>query len=203
MGARKGQPSATKGRPQWTDADYLRHLMSKLHVTESGCWEFQGFKHKTSGDPRTGGYGHSCYRGKHWPSHRLSFFLHNGHIDPKLDVLHACDNPPCCNPDHLSQGTDAKNIGEAMDRGRPHRGNLMLAKTHCPQGHAYDEAGRVDRSPNGKPRRACRICQLASTRKRAGWPEHLWFIPSQPLGQKPAPLIEWQLASGMQRGDGK
>jgi hypothetical protein len=33
-------------------------------------------------------------------------------------VLHACDNPPCCNPRHLRVGTMEENIHQAMDTGR-------------------------------------------------------------------------------------
>lgn len=31
-------------------------------------------------------------------------------------VLHSCDNPPCCNPDHLSIGTKQQNTRQARDR---------------------------------------------------------------------------------------
>lgn len=182
----KGTATRPYRTSDWTDEMYLAKLKSKCVVTAAGCWEIQGFTHKTSGDPRTGGYGAMCYRGKNWRAHRLAFFLANGHIDPKLDVLHGCDNPPCCNPAHLTQGTDADNIGDAMKRGRPHRGNLMRAKTHCPQGHAYSEYGRTDLSPNGSPRRACRICQRANCRRRAGWPESHWFVPKLDLCRRPS-----------------
>lgn len=182
----KGTATRPYRTSDWTDEMYLAKLMSKCVIMPNGCWEFQGFTAKTSGDPRTRGYGHTCYRGKKWISHRLSFFLHNGHIDPKLDVLHGCDNPPCCNPAHLTQGTDADNIGDAMKRGRPHRGNLMRAKTHCPQGHEYAKHARIDKTRNGSPRRACTICQRAHCRKRAGWPKSHWYMPAQELGQRPS-----------------
>lgn len=175
-----------KGRPDLTDADYLAKLVAKCKVLPNGCWEFQGFTSKTSGDPNTPGYGHTSYRGKHWIAHRLSFFLHNGHIDKKLDVLHSCDYPACCNPAHLSQGTDADNIGDAMKRGRPHRGNLMRQKTHCPQGHEYAKHARIDKTRNGSPRRACTICQRAHCRKRAGWPQELLFAPKLNLCRRPS-----------------
>lgn len=33
-------------------------------------------------------------------------------------VAHACDNPPCCNPRHLSIEMPNKNIAEMIERGR-------------------------------------------------------------------------------------
>lgn len=198
MPFKKGDPSTNKGRPDLTDADYLAKLIGKCIVMPSGCWEIQGFTHKTSGDPRTRGYGAMCYRGVNWRAHRLAYFLHHGHIDPKLDVLHGCDNPPCCNPAHLTQGTDAENIGDAMKRGRPHRGNLMRAKTRCPQGHPYDSDGRIN-PKNGW--RACTVCQRIKCRRIAGWPLHLLNMPPQPRGQKPAQLIEWRKSQSQRRDE--
>ena len=35
---------------------------------------------------------------------------------PNNQVLHSCDNPSCCNPQHLSWGNESKNRKEARDR---------------------------------------------------------------------------------------
>lgn len=32
--------------------------------------------------------------------------------------MHSCDNPPCCNPAHLSVGTASQNIRDSVARGR-------------------------------------------------------------------------------------
>ena len=44
--------------------------------------------------------------------------------DPDLLMLHTCDNPRCCRPGHLYQGTQKDNIRDmlAKDRARPLRG---------------------------------------------------------------------------------
>jgi|LakMenE18May11ns_1017448.scaffolds.fasta_scaffold9576639_1 hypothetical protein len=72
----------------------------------------------------TGGYGkfwHGGKRkngGKHYPTHRLSLFFLNGKLNPELFVLHSCDNPPCCNPLHLREGTKKQNYADAKSKGR-------------------------------------------------------------------------------------
>lgn len=37
---------------------------------------------------------------------------------PDDNVLHQCDNPKCCNPNHLRRGTRAQNMRECVARGR-------------------------------------------------------------------------------------
>ncbi len=55
-------------------------------------------------------------------AHRVAYFLHHG-VDPYPDlVLHSCDNPPCCNPSHLSTGDNQKNMDQMKERGRRSRG---------------------------------------------------------------------------------
>lgn len=53
-------------------------------------------------------------------AHRVSWELHFGPIPAGLNVLHACDNPGCCNPDHLMLGTQRAN---AVDCARKRRIN--------------------------------------------------------------------------------
>jgi hypothetical protein len=56
--------------------------------------------------------------GKKLYAHRVSFEIANGGIDPDLLVCHSCDNPPCCNPKHLWQGTDLDNALDKIAKGR-------------------------------------------------------------------------------------
>jgi len=42
-------------------------------------------------------------------AHRIAFLIAGGSIPEGVIVMHDCDNPPCCNPDHLLSGTYSKN----------------------------------------------------------------------------------------------
>jgi hypothetical protein len=97
-------------------ASYLKHpdrFWARVAVTAdtNKCWEWQGATNKT-------GYGVSGRgKGKHCLAHRLAFELFYGH-QPRLWVLHSCDNPPCVNPHHLREGTPSDNTRDAYARGR-------------------------------------------------------------------------------------
>lgn len=60
--------------------------------------------------------------GKVVRANRVSWELNRGHIPNGLLVLHRCDNPPCCNPDHLYLGTGDDNTADKVARGRQPRG---------------------------------------------------------------------------------
>ena len=46
---------------------------------------------------------------KKYRTHRLAYELTYGEISDDILVCHSCDNPPCCNPDHLFLGTPNDN----------------------------------------------------------------------------------------------
>lgn len=52
-------------------------------------------------------------------AHRIAYVLHHNRLPDSDVVLHSCDNPPCCNPHHLSAGTYQDN---SMDMARKARG---------------------------------------------------------------------------------
>lgn len=81
-------------------------------VTKKGaneCWEWIGYSHR--------GYGLMGCEGRTKRATHVSLYLHHGKW-PTLHVLHSCDNPPCVNPAHLSEGTHRQNMREAADRFR-------------------------------------------------------------------------------------
>lgn len=85
-------------------------IQDNVRVTESGCWEWT-----RSGDGR---YGHVYLLGERFKAHVLSAILWKGWITRTRVLCHQCDNPACCNPEHLKRGTQARNRWEASERGR-------------------------------------------------------------------------------------
>jgi len=77
---------------------------------DTGCWEFQG--------TLAGGYGQIKIEGVNHRAHRLAYSLLVGEIPEGLLVCHHCDNPKCCNPDHLFLGDDADNTKDKVAKGR-------------------------------------------------------------------------------------
>lgn len=68
------------------------------------------------------GYGQVCFqvdnKDRSIRVPRLSYFLHYK-VDPcPFIVLHSCDNPKCCNPHHLSLGTNKENSVDMIAKGR-------------------------------------------------------------------------------------
>src|SRR5215468_2618108 len=94
----------------------IQRLMAKLDMSAGpdGCWPFMG--------GRRGGYGRigggDDYPGKTMNASRVMHELFNGPIPEGYDVLHSCDNPPCCNPKHLYIGTAFDNIQDMQRKGR-------------------------------------------------------------------------------------
>jgi hypothetical protein len=78
---------------------------------DNECWEWQGKK-------KVGGYGYFSINGIEKGAHRIAYALSKGEIQPGLCVCHTCDNPPCCNPNHLWLGTISDNTRDMIKKGR-------------------------------------------------------------------------------------
>ncbi len=98
--------------------DYAAKLMANVKVCVSGCWEWQRYRLPT-------GYGRTHYHGENMLAHRLAWIVLRGEIPANRCVCHRCDNPPCCNPEHLFVGTHKANMRDALKKGRLKIGNLV------------------------------------------------------------------------------
>lgn len=80
----------------------------------TGCLEWNKYR-------LPNGYGRTRYQGRNILAHRLAWIL--AHPDepapaPSVLVCHSCDNPPCCNVDHLFLGTHLTNSQDMVSKGR-------------------------------------------------------------------------------------
>jgi hypothetical protein len=147
-------------------------IRARVVVDESGC-------HLWPGAGTAKGYGQIGWHESGVPrrslTHRAIYESTFGAIPDGLDIDHMCHDPErckpdravdcphrrCCNPLHLRPAKRRENVlrgaGFAADN---------AVKTHCPQGHPYDDANTYV-APNGW--RQCRVCRsghIAALRAR-------------------------------------
>lgn len=96
-------------------SDIEERFWDKVDVgNEDECWEWQAAQ---DGD----GYGNFKLYGSVKRAHRVVLALDEGDLS-LLDefelVRHSCDNPACCNPRHLHEGTQKSNMIDMSERGR-------------------------------------------------------------------------------------
>lgn len=118
--------------------DHPERFWSKVNKTE-GCWLWTASTNKNG----YGRYGNAS-------THRVAYELCIGPIPAGFEVDHVksrgCTNRHCVNPAHLEVVTKLENI----------RRGGFAAKTHCPQGHPYNEENTyltIERR-----HRMCRVC---------------------------------------------
>lgn len=73
-----------------------------------------------------GGYGQLWVSGTVQYVHRLVVEAPAG-----SEVLHSCDNPPCCNPAHLTVGTHAANMADHRRKGRARNDKTDRERDQC------------------------------------------------------------------------
>jgi hypothetical protein len=80
-----------------------------IRQRDTGCHVWTGRMGATRN--KKGGKAH-LYGAITTGTHRLAWELANGPIPPGMQVLHRCDNPRCCNPEHLFVGTQQDNMAD-------------------------------------------------------------------------------------------
>ncbi len=130
----------------------IARFLPKIEIMDSGCWEWRACI--------SNGYPQFMVDKKLVGAHRYSYELFREKIPAGLQIDHLCRNKICVNPEHLEVVTNRENvlrgIGVTANNAR---------KTHCPQGHPYDNKNTYI-NPDGQ--RLCRICARANQVKHRG-----------------------------------
>jgi len=143
----RGRPILTR-RVWWARAQ--RRFWSKIDIrSENECWNWMAF---------TNSYGYGRFGW--WPvgtvinAQRAAFMLTYGRaIKPGMFICHTCDNPACCNPKHLYEGTNVNNQADTIKRNRhvfgsdePHAklndDDVRAIRASHPQGRSYYSLGK-------------------------------------------------------------
>lgn len=93
----------------------ITRFWNKIQINSANeCWPWKAKATSTNG------YGVLKHRnGKNIIASRISCFLAHGPApEEKTKTLHSCDNPPCCNPNHLRWGTQKHNVDDMVERQR-------------------------------------------------------------------------------------
>jgi hypothetical protein len=158
------------GRTRRFKTSPLERLNRKLRPAPNGCLEFQGWLNNK-------GYGQIGIRGRRLMyTHRLAWIAAYGEIPAGMYVCHRCDNPACCNPEHLFLGTAQDNTSDMLGKGR-HRvligeqnPRTKLTASDCADIRAARAAGESNRSiaqRYGMPKSHGWIGEIARGRVRA------------------------------------
>lgn len=97
------------------ETEWTEHFWSKVAKGKPDeCWPWTAGRFAWPAN-----YGAIWRDGRTQKAHRWALILTGG--EPPADkpkAIHSCDNPPCCNPNHLRWGTVKENAGDMMQRGR-------------------------------------------------------------------------------------
>jgi len=93
------------------EARFLKYIEKD---EDTSCWIWKGARN-------TKGYGQFWKDIKPELSHRVAYELWVKSIADGECVRHKCDDPSCCNPDHLEIGTQQDNMDDKVSRNRQAR----------------------------------------------------------------------------------
>lgn len=107
-------------RPAKPSSEVPSYILDNIKVTDTECWEWQGRR-------RASGYGVIRFEATEYGTgDYFSMSVHRHvfeHINAKKlttdrFVCHHCDNPSCCNPAHLFEGSIQDNNADKQRKGR-------------------------------------------------------------------------------------
>lgn len=98
-----------------TKNEWYKVILDRIEKKDNDCWEYNFQKDRN-------GYGHIHFGGKYGSyifTHRLVFeIVNNVTLSIKDFICHNCDNPSCCNPDHLFLGNAKDNMIDMKNKNR-------------------------------------------------------------------------------------
>lgn len=103
----------------------IAHLESLIQRNDpDDCWPWLGGRNKM-------GYGVVFFPGRHngYLAHRAAYTIAKGPLGNLL-ACHTCDNPTCCNPNHLFPGTHDVNKADSVVKQRHAHGSTSGVNTH-------------------------------------------------------------------------
>jgi hypothetical protein len=137
-------------------------ISRNIRIDDNGCWIWTLSVNSKSGYAYTS-WNISPVIKKTVLVHRKSYEYFIGPIPDGMEIDHLCRNRACCNPKHLEPVTHKENVRRGIQANPRKRLNVPRKhnknkKTHCSNGHSFDEKNTRLRKQKGKVRRDCRTC---------------------------------------------
>ena len=117
---RHGDPLVSirnKRKENMSDKEVLQFIRDNITInSETECHEWNRHRYHQ-------GYGQIFYDGRQQYVHRVIYQIINKiKLLPSDEIMHSCDNPCCCNINHLSLGDKNKNMADMVAKGRQQHG---------------------------------------------------------------------------------